>query len=304
MSDSGDEEAGTDLLPGLVVAHVGQGLAVELAAGEVAICHTRRKLGGVAVGDRVLYESLAEGEARVAKVLPRRSLLTRPAYGGKVRPVAANLDRVLVVMAFEPEPDWLLVDQYLAAAEHRGIDAALIVNKIDAAKGRADIQETIAHYGAIGYKSVFVSAKTGAGLDELRAMLKDCCSMLVGQSGVGKSSITNFLLPERQLKTRELSEKAGLGRHTTTTATLYHLPGGGDLIDSPGVAVFGLAEMSAAELAGSFREFQAVFGQCRFNDCSHGADQGCAIREAVEDGRIGKDRYRRFLKLVEKMFLV
>lgn len=290
-----------NLRPGLVVAHLGQGLAVETPEGDILLCQTRRQLGAVAVGDRVHWEPFEGNQGRVAEILPRRSVLTRPGHNGKVRPVAANLDRVLVVVAPEPEPDWLLVDQYLAACEHRGLDAAVLVNKIDRAAERGPIETTLADYRALGYACALVSAKTGEGLAALRADLAGGCGLLAGQSGVGKSSLTNALLPDRQLRTRELSEKAGLGRHTTTTATLYHLPGGGDLIDSPGVAVFGLAEMDRQALAAGFREFRPWIARCQFNDCRHLGDKGCAVREAVDGGQIGAARYGRFLKLLDKL---
>ena len=286
---------------GLVIAHLGQGYAVESAWGEIILCQSRRRLRDLAVGDRVLWEPADGGLGRVEDVLPRRSLLTRPGYAGRVRPVAANLDRVLVVVASQPEPDWLLVDQYLAACQHRDLAAGLLVNKIDLAADRNAIEAVFAEYRAIGYSCLGISARSGEGLAELASLLHERCSMLAGQSGVGKSSLTNALLPDRQLRTRELSEKAGLGRHTTTTATLYRLPGGGTLIDSPGVAVFGLAEMNPADLAAGYREFRPLLGDCRFADCRHRGDQGCAIRGAVEAGRISADRYRRFLKLLDKL---
>lgn len=291
------------LEPGLVISHLGQGLAVENAAGEIILCHTRRRLGTAAVGDRVLWEPVEGHQGRVAEILPRRSLLTRPGYAGKVRAVAANLDQVVVVAAPEPEPDWLLADQYLAACEHRELAAAIVINKIDRVEDRAGIRRRLSDYEAVGYPCFLVSAKTGEGLAELRAELAGKSSMLAGQSGVGKSSLTNTLLPDKQLRTRELSEKAGLGRHTTTTATLYHLPDGGDLIDSPGVAVFGLAEMAVSDLAAGYREFRPLLGECRFNDCRHLDDKGCAVRAAVEAGWISAERYRRFRKLVDKMRL-
>jgi ribosome biogenesis GTPase len=215
--------------------------------------------------------------------------------------VAANLDQVLVVTATGPEPDWLLVDQYLAACEHRHLGAVLVLNKIDQAEDRERLRSMLADYEAIGYPILLVSAKTGEGLADLRTRLVGQCSMLAGQSGVGKSSLTNALLPDKQLRTRALSEKAGLGRHTTTTATLYHLPDGGDLIDSPGVAVFGLAEMTLGDLAAGYREFQAWLAACRFRDCRHVNDKGCAVREAVETGQISGARYQRYLKLLEKL---
>lgn len=291
------------LLEGLILSHLGQALAVEGPDKNIVLCHTRRQLGTVAVGDRVLWSPQDGDLGRVEKILPRRSLLTRPAHGGRIRPVAANLDQIVVVVAPEPEPDWLLVDQYAAASEHRSLDVCIVINKADRVTQRSAVEETLATYQAIGYVCHLVSAKTGEGLGELRESLKNRCSMLAGQSGVGKSSLTNALLPGKNLRTRELSEKAGLGRHTTTAAMLYHLPEGGDLIDSPGVAVFGLAEMNAADLASGYREFRDLLTQCQFNDCRHIQDKGCAVREAVDGGRIDASRYERFIKLLGKMHL-
>lgn len=299
-----DGHGGTaPFLPGLVLSHLGQSLAIEAPDGSLILCHTRRQLGSVAVGDRVLWEPVAGGQGRVEKILPRRSVLTRPAHGGRIRPVAANLDQIIVVVAPEPVPDWLLVDQYAAASEHRSLKVCIVINKIDRVSQREDIEATLKTYRDIGYPCHTVSAKTGEGLNALRQTLNQNCSLLAGQSGVGKSSLTNTLLPGKNLRTRELSEKAGLGRHTTTAAMLYHLPDGGDLIDSPGVAVFGLAEMSAADVASGYREFREWLAQCQFNDCRHLQDKGCAIRAAVATERIDAARYERFIKLLGKMHL-
>ena len=292
------------LLDGLVISHFGQGLAIESPSGDIVLCHTRRQVGHAAVGDRVWWEALENNQGRVMEIQPRRSLLTRPAHGGRIRPVAANLDQVIVVIASEPEPDWLLLDQYLAACEHRAFKACIVVNKIDQLQDRARLEDQLEVYERIGYACFRVSAHTGEGVTALQNRLQDRVSMLAGQSGVGKSSLTNTLLPDRQIRTRQLSEKAGLGRHTTTAATLYHLPDGGNLIDSPGVAVFGLAEMTASDLAYGFREFKDYLGSCQFNDCRHLEDKGCAIREAVDAAVIAPERYQRFLKLLGKMHMI
>lgn len=302
---SGDDRpnATAPFLEGLVLSHLGQGLAVEGPDTSIVLCHTLRQLGSVTVGDRVLWRPVDDGRGRVEKILPRRSVLSRPAQGGRIRPVAANLDQIIVVVAPEPLPDWLLVDQYAAASEHRSLQVCIVINKIDRVLQREDIEATLKTYRDIGYPCHMVSARTGEGLDALRETLKRNCSLLAGQSGVGKSSLTNALLPGKRLRTRELSEKAGLGRHTTTAAMLYHLPEGGDLIDSPGVAVFGLAEMSAADVATGYREFREWLPHCQFNDCRHLQDKGCAIRAAVSAERIDAGRYERFSKLLRKMHL-
>lgn len=284
---------------GRVVCHLGKGLAVADEAGRIVPCHTRRRLGDAAVGDWVRWEPCEGDQGRVLEILPRRSSLVRPAYGGRIRIVAANLDRVFVVLAPEPEPDWLLADQILAVCECRHIAAALILNKIDLA-GASALDRAMRDYEAAGYQAFRLSARTGAGLDALKADLRSGCNMLSGQSGVGKSSLTNALLPERNLRVGELSAHARLGRHTTTSAMLYPLPGGGELIDSPGVAVFGLAEVAPAELARGYREFRPYLGKCRFNDCRHMRDKGCAVREAVEAGMLSQARYERYLKLLKR----
>jgi ribosome biogenesis GTPase len=293
-----------ELKEGIVVSHFGQGLAIESMDGEVILCHTRRQLGSVAVGDNVMWEALENNQGRVECILPRTSLLTRPAHGGRIRPVAANLDQLVVVVAPEPEPDWLLVDQYLAACEHRNLAISIAVNKIDQVKDRDSIESILSVYRKIGYACFALSAFTQEGLDGFRSSLKNKSSMLAGQSGVGKSSLTNALLPDKQIRTRQLSEKAGLGRHTTTTATLYHLPTGGHLIDSPGVAVFGLAEMSLKDLCHGYIEFREFASKCQFNDCRHLQDKGCAVRTAAEEGKISHERYDRYIKLLNKMHLI
>jgi ribosome biogenesis GTPase len=215
--------------------------------------------------------------------------------------VAANIDRMWIVVAAVPEPDFLLVDQILAVCEHRHIDAALLLNKTDLVPGREAIEQALEDYRCAGYRVIRLSVRTGSGLAELRQALRDRASMLAGQSGVGKSSLTNALLPERSLRVNELSQKSGLGRHTTTTATLYHLPEGGHLIDSPGVNVFGLAEMSVRDMAYGYREFRHLLEHCQFNDCRHLDDKGCAIREAVEQGRISAGRYGRYRRLLPRV---
>jgi ribosome biogenesis GTPase / thiamine phosphate phosphatase len=288
-----------ELLEGLVIAHLGQGIAVE-AADHIFLCQTRRRLEMAAVGDKVLWTQSATDQGRIEEILPRRSVLLRPSRNNKTRPVAANIDTVFVVFAVEPYCDFLLIDQYLAVCENRKIAAALILNKIDLAVAE-DIETELLDYQNLGYPLYRVSARNNIGMAELKQALKHRVSMFAGQSGVGKSSLTNTILPDKALKTNTLSATTKHGRHTTTAATLYHLHDGGDLIDSPGVAIFGLAGLSESELAYGYREFQDFFDDCQFNDCRHVNDKGCAVRAAVENGKISSTRYQRFLKLREKM---
>jgi len=289
----------TELHTGLVIAHLGKGIAVEVDS-HIILCQTRRKLETVATGDKVKITIVAKDQGRIEELLPRHSLLERPNKGYRTRPVAANIDQIFVVFATEPYCDFLLIDQYLAICENRNINALLIYNKSDLATTE-NIEQELATYLKLGYNLFRVSAKDNQGINHLKQALIDKTSIFTGQSGVGKSSLTNALIPDKELKTNTVSAITKHGRHTTTAATLYHLPEGGDLIDSPGVAIFGLAGLSEQQLAYGYREFQPYIDQCKFNDCRHVKDKGCAVRSAVEDGNISKIRYHRFLKLREKM---
>ncbi|EIC29770.1 MULTISPECIES: ribosome small subunit-dependent GTPase A [Methylomicrobium] len=284
---------------GLAIAHLGQGIAVE-NNGRIILCQPLRKLDTIAVGDKVLWSEAAPGQGRIEEILPRHSLLMRPARNGKTRPVAANIDRVVVIFAMEPRYDCLLIDQYLAICENSNFKVALVLNKADL-PGTEEADRELAVYVGLGYPIYKVSAKTGMGLEGLKQALQGQVSIFTGQSGVGKSSLTRVFIPDKEIKINAISASAKLGRHTTTAATLYHLKEGGNLIDSPGVAIFGLADLTADELAYGYKEFRPYIGNCRFNDCRHEQDKGCAIRTAVEKGTISECRYRRFLKLKDKI---
>jgi len=293
------------LIEGLVISHLGQGIAVE-SGDKIILCQTLRKMDTVAVGDKVLWTQSAPDQGRIEEILPRRSLLTRPSRNGKTRPVAANIDTVFVVFAVEPHCDFLLIDQYLAVCENRNIEAALVLNKTDLPQSDT-IENELLDYQNLDYPIYRVSATDAAhpggniGLEKLKSVLKDQVSIFAGQSGVGKSSLTNAIIADKNVKTNTISAITKHGRHTTTAATLYHLDEGGDLIDSPGVAIFGLAGLSEPQLAYGYREFQALLDNCQFNNCRHLHDKGCAVRVAAENGDISMTRYQRFLKLREKM---
>lgn len=289
----------SELRNGLVVAHLGQGIAVEFE-NEIILCQPLRRLNTIAVGDQVLWTEVAPKQGRIEKILPRHSLLARPSRNTSSRPVAANIDQIFVVFAIEPLCDFLLLDQYLAICENNSFKAALVFNKIDLPIP-SHIEQELTIYKALNYELYSVSTYKPESLIHLKSALSQKVSIFTGQSGVGKSSLTNALIPDKQLKINSISQTTKHGRHTTTAATLYHLPEGGDLIDSPGVAIFGLADMSIAQLSYGFREFQPFLPQCQFNDCRHHQDKGCAVRNAVECGRISLTRYSRFLKLCEKM---
>jgi ribosome biogenesis GTPase len=296
LAGAGDDVA----LAGRVVVRHGQNLWVEDEGGDLHHCLFRQNLGEVVCGDRVAWQPTGSGGVVTAR-LDRASTLSRPDYAGRDKAIAANLTQVVVVVAARPEPNEYLVDQYLVAAEQIGVVALIALNKIDLAEGaeREALLGRFAHYPAIGYPLVTVSAKRAEGLAPLTERLRDQTSILVGQSGVGKSSLVNALLPDREAQTGRLSEATGHGRHTTSAATLYHLPGGGELIDSPGVRSFRLGRLDRSQLEHGFREIRGHLGHCQFRDCSHAHEPGCAIREAVEAGKIHPGRLANFLHMAQ-----
>ncbi len=286
---------------GLLVANYGASVEIEDNNGTSHRCLLRQNLPSLVTGDRVVWQPASEGGV-VSALLPRRSVLSRPDQLGEQKPVAANIDQIMVVAAAAPEFSPELIDQYLAAAELAGIRPVLVFNKIDLVDEakRAAVEELLQRYRHIGYDIVETSTKASHGLDRLRQQLQGKTSVFVGQSGVGKSSLVKALLPEHEIVVGELSQQSGLGQHTTSTARLYHLPDGGTLIDSPGVREFRLWPMSRMELAHGFREFTHHLGKCRFRDCQHETEPQCALREAVERGEISVRRLESYLRLCQQ----
>lgn len=286
--------------PGLVLAHYGQASLVENAQGEVIRCVTRRNLPRTICGDRVFYQLNSPREGVITAIQERQTTLLRPDRNGKIRPIAANIDQVVVVIASRPSFEYGMLDRYLAAAELIGAKPVIVVNKLDLLdhESRARLEQRLGLYASLGYPLVFTSTRTTDGLTELHRRLKHATSVLVGQSGVGKSSLVQALLPERDIRTGSLSKVTGLGRHTTTVATLYHLPDGGKLIDSPGVRDFNLWPVTAQEAAQGFVEFRPYLGHCRFHDCRHCSEPGCAVSEAARQGRIDARRLESYRAIV------
>jgi ribosome biogenesis GTPase len=291
------------LLKGRILAHLGKALIVEDDAGNTARCKKRSQLEQPAVGDYVEWIRTEHDAGRVEKILERDSLLSRPSKNGKTRPVAANLDQIVVILAVKPNIDPLLLDQYLIVCEFQKIAPLIALNKVDLLddESRKSIDELVLVYRDLGYEVAEVSAVDQTGLNDLRKRLQHKTSLLVGQSGVGKSTITNALLPDLELQTKTLSTASGLGKHTTTSSTLYKLPEGGEIIDSPGVNIFGLAHVTEQNLAFGFREIIACADQCKYSNCLHVKEPKCAVKDNVENGRISKQRYLRYLKLRDKL---
>ncbi|WP_028115720.1 small ribosomal subunit biogenesis GTPase RsgA [Ferrimonas senticii] len=292
---------------GRIVSRFGQHADVETEAGEVYRCNLRRTIGSVVVGDEVAWRQGNEINAGIAGVVeavhPRRSELKRPDYYDGLKPVAANIDQMLIVSAVVPELSAMIIDRYLVAAEDTGIPPILVLNKVDLLddEGMAIVEEILEPYRQIGYPIHLVSSHTGQGMAELEALLKDNISIFVGQSGVGKSSLVNTLMPELNLEVGDVSENSGLGQHTTTTARLLRFPQGGDLIDSPGVREFALWHLAPERVTWGFKEFRDYLGGCKFRDCKHGNDPGCALRQAAEDGLISLQRFDNYHRILETM---
>jgi ribosome biogenesis GTPase len=286
--------------PGLVIAHFGVQVEVEGEDGGISRCHLRANLPALVTGDRVVWRAGNQGIGVIVAQLPRHSELCRPDMRGLLKPVAANVDQIVIVFAPLPHPHANLIDRYLIAAEHAGIPSLLLLNKADLIDedNAAMLDSLLGVYRELGYPLLEVSASTGNGMAELMQRLDGRISVFVGQSGVGKSSLVNTLLPEVDTRVGALSETTGKGTHTTTTARLFHFPGGGELIDSPGIREFGLGHVERADVEAGFIEFRDLLGTCRFRDCKHDREPGCALLKALEEGRIQPQRmasYRHIL---------
>jgi ribosome biogenesis GTPase len=277
---------------GRVVVRHGRNLLIREPSGDTVHGLFRANLGEVVCGDRVIWQPTADGEGVVVAVQPRDTALTRPGFDGREKAIAANITQLVVVLAVEPEPAGYLLDQYLVAAQRAALEGLICLNKADLLDqaGTVDFVERFSHYERIGYPVILISAKTEHGLDSLLQRLNRQTSILVGQSGVGKSSLVNTLLPDQDVLEGKLSDATGLGRHTTSAATLYPLACGGEMIDSPGVRSFRLGQLTRYELERGFREFLPFLGQCRFHNCAHLAEPGCAIQQAVDEGLIAQSR--------------
>jgi len=248
-------------------------------------------------GDRVEAEPIdSESDWLITKIAERRNELTRPNMRGKVEVLAANLDYLVVVAAAEPKADWFIVDRYLCAAELMGIDACVVFNKSDL--GTSSVLYELDTYFDIGYDVVACSALTGEGIDNVRNLLKTHCAIIVGQSGVGKSSIINSLLGDDVQKTSAISDKSREGRHTTVNSAMISLPGGGVIIDSPGVRDYAPALESSTIASQGFREIRDAAQECKFANCRHLREPGCAVKERCESGAISPRRYESYKRIV------
>ena len=286
----------------VVVASFGRHFVLITPAGETLAAVTRGKRTDVAVGDRVVMRPLGAGQAVIDAVEPRRNEFKRSdAYRAKL--MAANVDQAAVVIAPQPPFSEDLLMRVLLAAEVGGVPTALIVNKHDLEQARAAIEPRVAVYRALGYPVFDCAAKRDpqGTCALLLPWLAGRTTLLLGQSGMGKSTLVNCLVPDAGMRTREISEALSSGRHTTTFARRFELPGEqGWIIDSPGFQTFGLEHLSDSQRAHAMPEFRTLLGQCRFHNCSHREEPGCALRAAALAGAIDERRYRLFARLTDE----
>ncbi len=284
------------LLDGWIVASFGRRYLVELADASLLDCVTRGKRGSLACGDRVCVASSSAGEGVIESLEPRATLLYRSDHV-RQKLVAANVTQIVIVVAPLPAFHEELLNRCLAAAEHGGMAALIAVNKSDLEQAPETLR-ALEPYRRLGYRVVAFSAKRD--LEPLTPHLRGQTSVLVGQSGVGKSTLINALVPEAMVRVAELSAALDAGRHTTTHARLHHLDGTSHLIDSPGMQEFGLHHLGQDGLEQAFVEFRPFLGSCRFRDCRHVTEPGCAVTAACERGEISEKRLASYRGLVRE----
>jgi len=297
---------GGDLGPeisGRVIACFGVEYEVETPDRQLFRCTSRQNIDNLICGDNVVWQQETDGSGVIVARQERRSLLSRPDFHQKLKPVAANVDQIIIVSAIKPGINLELMDRYLIAAETVAIPPVLVINKIDllSSEELSQLKNNLEAFVQIGYPIEYISTKQDSGIASLLTQLQGNTSIFVGQSGVGKSSIIQKLLPDENLRVGELSESSGLGRHTTTVTRLYHFPQGGELIDSPGVRDFALWNITQQQAQWGFVEFRPYLQQCRFNDCSHTVEPGCAIITAVEKGNVHPRRLASYQQILASL---
>lgn len=299
-------------MDGLVIKNTGSWYTVRTIEGAMVECKIKGNLrlkgfrctNPVAVGDHVVLDMKPDGNAYIDTILERNNYIIRRAsnLSKEFQILASNLDQtVLVATLVNPVTSTTFIDRFLATAQAYGVPAILVINKIDLLAGEdAHYLQAVTHlYKTIGYPVVPMSTKTGEGVEELKLLLNDKITLLSGNSGVGKSSIINLLVPGANLRVGEISDVHHMGMHTTTFSEMLDLPQGGAIIDTPGVKGFGTIDFEKAEVAHYFPEIFKISANCKYGNCTHTHEPGCAVRRAVEEHYISESRYTSYLSILD-----
>ncbi len=288
--------------PGTVISHHGGEVEVEPIDQDQPniACKFRSNLGTLVCGDRVVYQRHKNAPA-IISILPRQNLLQRQDGFGQIKAVAANVTQLIICLAVEPAPNLFLLDQYLLSAQQQQVKVLIVLNKADLlGAGDSDPFDLLKIYQPLGYPVLQTSIKSGLNIDRLQQLCIDHTNVISGVSGVGKSSITKAILPQQDIAIGELSEANKEGKHTTRTSRLYHLPLGGQLIDTPGVRGFKPVFEEGLPISAGFVEIEQQAQHCQFSNCRHVNEPKCAVRLAVESGQIQPSRYQHYLKILQE----
>jgi len=307
QTEQWDEDQLGPLQPGRVISRFGQHVDIFDTEGMTYRCNIRRAVKSLVTGDRVVWRKAPSQEQGMQGVVeavePRESELCRPDIYDGLKPVAANVDQIFIVSSSQPAFSDQIIDRYLVACEDAGIQAIIVMNKVDLIEAdEADhINQRLSVYADMGYSVIRASAATGEGIEQLRDSFVGKVSVLVGQSGVGKSSLIEKTLPEVSLVIGDISTGSGLGQHTTTVARWYPLNEGGALIESPSIREFGLWHLPVDRITQGFIDFHPYLGTCKFRDCRHGDDPGCALQKAVAEGKLDEGRLANYHRIIDSL---
>ena len=292
--------------PATVIASYGNQCKIETEDKTIVRAKSLKSIGKPLCGDKVKYKVEQNNQLVITEILPRTTILSRlNNLNPKPKQIASNIEQMIIVISANNSIKYGLIDRYLVAAEFSGFKPVIVVNKIDTVQDEelTNIKKSMHIYENINIPVFYMSAINNIGIDSLLSVTSNMTNIVVGQSGVGKSSIVNAILPDMDIPaiTKEISDSNNKGKHTTTTAYLYTIPSNGKLIDSPGIREFGLWNIDKNDLAKGFTEIQNESEHCKFRNCLHQKEPGCAVLAAVEQGSIQRQRYESYLSIFDSI---